>query len=108
MYHAPVDTCRGMCHTGFDAVLHSLEHKLLLEGRKLHTDFLQHNHLPYKDVGAIMVAWNEEEVKKRPFYMLPLLIVLASWPSGGLLDTKTLKHHPSSYPNIFVRNFLKC
>ena len=35
-------------------------------------------------------------------------IVLASRASGCLLDTQTLKKHPSGHPKRFVRKFLKC
>ena len=35
-------------------------------------------------------------------------IVLASRASGRLLDTKTLKEHPTGHSHSFVRNFFKC
>ena len=46
--------------------------------------------------------------ERRENKIIPHDIVLASRASGHLLDTQTLKNHPSGHPNYFVKNFLKC
>ena len=47
-------------------------------------------------------------VNYNKLYEIGSIMVLASRLSWLLLDTQTLKIHPSGHPNLFMRNFSKC
>lgn len=56
----------GIVHTGFDVQPGSIEHKCLEMSRGLNKKVFDKYNIPFKELGALMVAWNEEEVAKLP------------------------------------------
>nr|XP_006823984.1 PREDICTED: uncharacterized protein LOC100370628 [Saccoglossus kowalevskii] len=55
----------GMAHTGFDA--HQFrELQLLKAARKLNTNVYRKYEVPHKMTGAVLVAWNQDELAKLP------------------------------------------
>lgn len=53
----------GLLHTGFDATPGTLEANLVRKGYKMLVDLHEVTGLPTYKCGALLVAWNEEEVK---------------------------------------------
>ncbi|XP_013407595.1 uncharacterized protein LOC106171696 [Lingula anatina] len=57
----------GHAHSGFDTDPASFEGRLLTKARTLATDhFYESLGVPYKKVGALLVAWDTEQLKKLP------------------------------------------
>ncbi|CAF1076705.1 unnamed protein product [Adineta ricciae] len=53
----------GILHTGFDAVPHTLESKLVKRGYHLYQSFRQDVELPIKKIGAYLIAWKEDDLQ---------------------------------------------
>ena len=53
----------GILHTGFDAVPHTLESKLVQRGYQLYKSFAEDIELPIKTIGAYVIAWKQEELE---------------------------------------------
>ncbi|MGA4838453.1 FAD-dependent oxidoreductase [Streptomyces sp. G45] len=51
----------AILHTGFDAVPGSLEARLVREGQRLLADYAAETGIPVEPVGALLVAWDEEQ-----------------------------------------------
>ncbi|MEU8675274.1 NAD(P)/FAD-dependent oxidoreductase [Streptomyces sp. NPDC048560] len=62
----------AILHTGFDAVPGSLEARLVREGRHLLTAYAAESGIPVERVGALLVAWDEEQLD-----LLPTLLAKA-------------------------------
>jgi len=56
----------AILHTGFDAPPGSLESKLLTRGYRLLLDYSERTGIPVETTGAILVAWNEEQLSSFP------------------------------------------
>ncbi|MFF1692095.1 FAD-dependent oxidoreductase [Streptomyces sp. NPDC058257] len=56
----------AILHTGFDAVPGSLEARLVREGRRLLAAYAQESGIPVEPVGALLVAWDEEQLAALP------------------------------------------
>ncbi|MFE5937397.1 FAD-dependent oxidoreductase [Streptomyces sp. NPDC056470] len=56
----------AILHTGFDAVPGSLEARLVRDGRRLLADYAQESGIPVEPVGALLVAWDEEQSAALP------------------------------------------
>ncbi|MFF9912636.1 FAD-dependent oxidoreductase [Streptomyces sp. NPDC013457] len=56
----------AILHTGFDAVPGSLEARLVRDGRRLLADYAQETGIPVEPVGALLVAWDEEQSAALP------------------------------------------
>ncbi|MFH8565694.1 FAD-dependent oxidoreductase [Streptomyces sp. NPDC017988] len=52
----------AILHTGFDAVPGSLESRLVREGQRLLTAYAAESGIPVEPVGALLVAWDEEQL----------------------------------------------
>ncbi|MBM7171154.1 FAD-dependent oxidoreductase [Streptomyces sp. G44] len=51
----------AILHTGFDAVPGSLESRLVREGQRLLTAYAAESGIPVEPVGALLVAWDEQQ-----------------------------------------------
>jgi glycerol-3-phosphate dehydrogenase len=81
----------AILHTGFDAVPGSLEARLVREGYRRLTDYAAESGIPVEPVGALLVAWDEEQ-----FAALPRLAEKAERNDYGqarLLDRADLYDH---------------
>lgn len=56
----------AILHTGFDAVPGSLEARLVREGSRLLAAYAADSGIPVEPVGALLVAWNEEQLSALP------------------------------------------
>ncbi|MBW5422426.1 FAD-dependent oxidoreductase [Streptomyces sp. BG9H] len=56
----------AILHTGFDAVPGSLEARLVREGRRLLAAYASECGIPVEPVGALLVAWDEEQLAALP------------------------------------------
>ncbi|MFF8653178.1 FAD-dependent oxidoreductase [Streptomyces huasconensis] len=56
----------AILHTGFDAIPGSLESRLVREGRRLLTAYAAESGIPVEPVGALLVAWDEEQLAALP------------------------------------------
>ncbi|MFD6278722.1 FAD-dependent oxidoreductase [Streptomyces sp. NPDC060209] len=56
----------AILHTGFDAVPGSLEARLVREGRDLLADYAANTGIPVERVGALLVAWDEDQLAALP------------------------------------------
>ncbi|MER7957373.1 FAD-dependent oxidoreductase [Streptomyces sp. NPDC096030] len=56
----------AILHSGFDAVPGSLEARLVRDGRHLLADYAQETGIPVEPVGALLVAWDEEQSAALP------------------------------------------
>lgn len=56
----------AILHTGFDAVPGSLEARLVREGRDLLADYAADTGIPVERVGALLVAWHEDQLAALP------------------------------------------
>ncbi|MGW2205392.1 FAD-dependent oxidoreductase [Streptomyces sp. NPDC001774] len=56
----------AILHTGFDAVPGSLEARLVRDGRRLLADYAQETGIPVEPVGALLVAWAEDQSAALP------------------------------------------
>lgn len=56
----------AILHTGFDAVPGSLESELVARGYALLSDYAQTTGIPVERTGALLVAWNDEELAALP------------------------------------------
>ncbi|MEU5655287.1 FAD-dependent oxidoreductase [Streptomyces sp. NPDC047737] len=56
----------AILHTGFDAVPGSLEARLVREGKELLTAYAAETGIPVERVGALLVAWDEEQLAALP------------------------------------------
>ncbi|MEV0450987.1 FAD-dependent oxidoreductase [Streptomyces sp. NPDC050600] len=56
----------AILHTGFDAVPGSLEARLVREGGQLLAAYAQETGIPVEPVGALLVAWDEEQLAALP------------------------------------------
>ncbi|MGW1721462.1 FAD-dependent oxidoreductase [Streptomyces sp. NPDC002306] len=56
----------AILHTGFDAVPGSLEARLVREGARLLTAYAAECGIPVEPVGALLVAWDEEQLAALP------------------------------------------
>jgi glycerol-3-phosphate dehydrogenase len=81
----------AILHTGFDAVPGSLEARLVREGHRRLTDYAAESGIPVEPVGALLVAWDEEQ-----FAALPRLAEKAErndYEQARLLDRAELYDH---------------
>ncbi|MFI8962827.1 FAD-dependent oxidoreductase [Streptomyces sp. NPDC053493] len=56
----------AILHTGFDAVPGSLEARLVREGGRLLAAYAEETGIPVEPVGALLVAWDEEQLAALP------------------------------------------
>ncbi|MFI9611618.1 FAD-dependent oxidoreductase [Streptomyces sp. NPDC052023] len=56
----------AILHTGFDAVPGSLEARLVREGARLLAAYAAESGIPVETVGALLVAWDEEQLAALP------------------------------------------
>ncbi|MFF9011721.1 FAD-dependent oxidoreductase [Streptomyces sp. NPDC014870] len=56
----------AILHTGFDAVPGSLEARLVREGQRLLLDYARETGIPVEPLGALLVAWDEEQLAALP------------------------------------------
>ncbi|QEV21463.1 FAD-dependent oxidoreductase [Streptomyces alboniger] len=56
----------AILHTGFDAVPGSLESRLVREGQRLLAAYAAESGIPVEPVGALLVAWDEEQLAALP------------------------------------------
>ncbi|MFD3542366.1 NAD(P)/FAD-dependent oxidoreductase [Streptomyces sp. NPDC058662] len=56
----------AILHTGFDAVPGSLESRLVREGRRLLAAYAADSGIPVEPLGALLVAWDEEQYAALP------------------------------------------
>ncbi|WP_336320301.1 FAD-dependent oxidoreductase [Streptomyces lavendofoliae] len=56
----------AILHTGFDAVPGSLEARLVREGQRLLTRYAAEAGIPVEPLGALLVAWDEEQLAALP------------------------------------------
>jgi glycerol-3-phosphate dehydrogenase len=70
-------------HTGFDAQPGSLEAKLLRRSYALMDRFMPEANIPYERPGAILIAWNAEELQSLP-------ALLARAHENGLTDVQNI------------------
>ncbi|MER6346276.1 FAD-dependent oxidoreductase [Streptomyces sp. NPDC001532] len=56
----------AILHTGFDAVPGSLEARLVREGARLLAGYAAESGIPVERVGALLVAWDEEQLAALP------------------------------------------
>ncbi|GEC02858.1 FAD/NAD(P)-binding oxidoreductase [Streptomyces spinoverrucosus] len=56
----------AILHTGFDAVPGSLEARLVREGARLLAAYAAESGIPVEPVGALLVAWDEEQLAALP------------------------------------------
>ncbi|MGW3240552.1 FAD-dependent oxidoreductase [Streptomyces olivaceus] len=56
----------AILHTGFDAVPGSLEARLVREGARLLATYATESGIPVERVGALLVAWDEEQLAALP------------------------------------------
>ena len=56
----------AILHTGFDAVPGSLESELVARGYALLSDYARATGIPVEPTGALLVAWNDEELTALP------------------------------------------
>jgi glycerol-3-phosphate dehydrogenase len=56
----------AILHTGFDAVPGSLESRLVREGSRLLAAYAAETGIPVEPVGALLVAWDEEQLAALP------------------------------------------
>ena len=56
----------AILHTGFDSEPNSLEEKLLRRGNERILEYSQEAGIPVERTGAILVAWNDEQISKLP------------------------------------------
>lgn len=56
----------AILHTGFDAVPGSLEARLVREGYRRLSDYAAESGIPVEPVGALLVAWDEEQLAALP------------------------------------------
>jgi glycerol-3-phosphate dehydrogenase len=56
----------ALLHTGFDAKPGTLEARLVRRGHELMTEYAPRAGIPHERVGALLVAWNEEELGAFP------------------------------------------
>ncbi|MYS06047.1 FAD-dependent oxidoreductase, partial [Streptomyces sp. SID6041] len=51
----------AILHTGFDALPGTLEARLVREGHRLLSDYARETGIPVEPVGALLVAWDEQQ-----------------------------------------------
>ncbi|GGQ00256.1 NAD(P)/FAD-dependent oxidoreductase [Streptosporangium pseudovulgare] len=56
----------AILHTGFDAKPGTLESRLVREGYHLLSDYAERTGIPIERTGALLVAWNDEELEALP------------------------------------------
>ncbi|MFE5486461.1 FAD-dependent oxidoreductase [Streptomyces sp. NPDC056527] len=56
----------AILHTGFDAVPGSLEARLVRNGQRLLADYAHETGIPVEPLGALLVAWDEEQLAALP------------------------------------------
>jgi glycerol-3-phosphate dehydrogenase len=56
----------AILHTGFDAVPGSLEARLVRDGQRLLAEHARETGIPVEPVGALLVAWDEEQLAALP------------------------------------------
>lgn len=56
----------AILHTGFDAVPGSLESRLVRDGQRLLASYAADSGIPVEPIGALLVAWNEEQLAALP------------------------------------------
>ncbi|KOU72032.1 MULTISPECIES: FAD-dependent oxidoreductase [Streptomyces] len=56
----------AILHSGFDAVPGSLESRLVRDGQRLLASYAADSGIPVEPVGALLVAWNEEQLAALP------------------------------------------
>lgn len=73
LVEANEDVCDGtskantaILHTGFDATPGSLESQLVKTGHARLSDFAQQTGIPIESTGAILVAWDDEQLQELP------------------------------------------
>ena len=54
----------GIVHTGFDALPGTIEARCLTESRSVNKEIYKRLGIPYRKCGALLVAWNKEELEK--------------------------------------------
>ncbi|MFJ4964602.1 FAD-dependent oxidoreductase [Streptomyces sp. NPDC088729] len=79
----------AILHTGFDAVPGSLEARLVREGHRLLLDYAADTGIPVERVGALLVAWDQEQLA-----VLPSLLAKAErngYRAARILDAAELR-----------------
>ena len=56
----------GIVTAGFDIPLGSMELELVRKSRDINTEFYRTRDVPHKKVGALMVAWNDDQLRRFP------------------------------------------
>ncbi|XP_072037824.1 glycerol 3-phosphate dehydrogenase-like [Amphiura filiformis] len=56
----------SIIHTGYDALPDTSECQFLQTSQQLNQEYYEKFNIPYKRIGAMIVAWNEEELKQLP------------------------------------------
>ncbi|XP_066303386.1 glycerol 3-phosphate dehydrogenase-like isoform X2 [Branchiostoma lanceolatum] len=56
----------GIVHTGFDATPSTIEHQCLEDARILNKTIYNKYNLPFEERGALLVAWNQDQMSKLP------------------------------------------
>lgn len=56
----------AILHTGFDATPGTLEARLVAEGYRLLKDYADRTGIPYEPTGALLVAWDDEQLAALP------------------------------------------
>ena len=52
----------GIVHTGYDALPGSIEWQCLKTSQQLNQQYYRKFNIPYKQIGAMIVAWDEKQV----------------------------------------------
>ena len=52
----------GIVHTGYDALPGSIEWQCLKTSQQLNQQYYHKYNVPYKQIGAMIVAWDEKQV----------------------------------------------
>ncbi|MEV8017398.1 FAD-dependent oxidoreductase [Streptomyces sp. NPDC086554] len=79
----------AILHTGFDAVPGSLEARLVREGQRLLAAYAADAGIPVEPVGALLVAWDEEQLAA-----LPALLDKArhnAYPAARIIDADEVR-----------------
>jgi len=54
----------GIIHSGYDCLPNSLKAKMNIKGKKLYPELAKRLNFPYKQLGSLVLAFNDEEIKQ--------------------------------------------
>jgi glycerol-3-phosphate dehydrogenase len=74
----------ALLHTGFDAKPGTLEARLVARGHELLSEYAPRVGIPVERTGALLVAWNEEQVAELP-------AILEAARANGSIDLRTVE-----------------